>query len=277
VGGLAAPDSVKRPAADAVVAIMSASMERSAQMAITRRALILGIPAAAAVGTAQAATARGAATARNAAVPFQSPIAIRSRNAVAAPDLPRLDVAYPHRVDVTVRYVSRDDSCTTRGEEEVVQADVPAGAAAVTLGSARYELLQYHFHTPSEHTLDGHRYPVEQHFVHRGPNGETLVLGLFLVPGGHRRQIPEPLPAECGPSEQMTVDLRNALPNDLSTFRYQGSLTTSPFTEPVSWLVLRQPRAVATSGIVGYRRLFPDGDARETQPLNGRVVRYRRQ
>jgi carbonic anhydrase len=270
-------------------------------MAISRRALILGIPAAATMSAAAAAigAAPGGAAARatatrataarataatktatasaETALPFQSPIAIRSRNAVAAPHLPRLHLEYPHRVDVTVRYVSRDGSCTARGEEEVVQADVPAGAAALLLGTTRYDLLQYHFHTPSEHTLDGHRYPVEQHFVHSGPNGETLVLGLFLVPGGRKEAIPERLPTECGPAYEKTVNLKGALPNDLSTFRYQGSLTTAPFTGPVSWLVLRRPLAVAAAGVAGLRRLFPDGDARETQPLNGRVIHYRHQ
>jgi carbonic anhydrase len=239
-------------------------------MSMSRRAFVLGVPAAATVGLLTPAAAR-------AQVPFQSPIAIRSRAAVLAPDLPRLDVDYPHRVDVTVRYVSRDDSCTERGEEEVVQADVPAQTAFVSLGTTRYELVQYHFHTPSEHTLDGHRYPVEQHFVHRGPNGETLVLGLFLVPGGTGDQIPRHLPGECGPSLSVTTDLATQLPRNLSTFRYRGSLTTSPFSEPVSWLVLRQAQAVALRGIAGYRRLFPEGNSRETQPLNGRVVRYRRQ
>jgi carbonic anhydrase len=248
-------------------------MERSAWVAISRRALILGIPAAATIG---AATGTATASAE-AAPPFQSPIAIRSRNAVAAPHLSRLHLEDPHSVDVTVRYVGRDGSCTARGEEDAVRADVPAGAAALLLGTTRYGLLQYHFHTPSEHTLDGHRHPVEQHFVHSGPNGETLVLGLFLVPGGHKEAVPEPLPAACGPTREQTVNLKSALPNDLSTFRYQGSLTTAPFTGPVSWLVLQKPLAVTAAGIAGLRRLFPDGDARETQPLNGRVVRYRRQ
>jgi carbonic anhydrase len=260
-------------------------------MAISRRALILGIPAAATMSAAAAAigaapgsaVARATAATRTAtasaetALPFQSPIAIRSRNAVDAPHLPRLRPEYPHRVDVTVRYVSRDGGCTTRGEEDVVQADVPAGAAALLLGTTRYDLLQYHFHTPSEHTLDGHRYPVEQHFVHSGPNGETLVLGLFLVPGGRKEAIPEPLPAECGPAYERTVNLKSELPTDLSTFRYRGSLTTAPFTGPVSWLVLQKPLAVAAAGVAGLRRLFPDGDARGTQPLNGRVIHYRRQ
>ena len=69
-------------------------------MTISRRALILGIPAAAAVGAAAPAAATTTGTTGG-----QSPIAIRSRAAVAAPHLPRLDVHYPHRVDVTVRYV----------------------------------------------------------------------------------------------------------------------------------------------------------------------------
>ena len=247
-------------------------------MAISRRAFVLGVPAAATVGLITPASAGSReARVRAEAPPFQSPVAIRSRDAVAAPGLPWLHIGYPHRVELTLRYVSRDDSCAERGEEEVVQADVPPQTAYARLGSTRYELLQYHFHTPSEHTLDGRRYPVEQHFVHRGPDGETLVLGLFLVPGGHHEQLPRELPTECGPQLRITTDLSRALPRNLSTFRYQGSLTTSPFSEPVSWLVLQQPQAVAGAGIVGYRRLFPHGNAREVQPLNGRVITYRHQ
>ena len=70
--------------------------------------------------------------------------------------------------------------------------------------------------------------------MHRGPDGETLVLGLFLTPGGHRHQIPQPLPTECGPARNAITDLARHLPQNLSTFRYQGSLTTAPFSEPVA-------------------------------------------
>jgi len=30
-----------------------------------------------------------------------------------------------------------------------------------------YDLLQYHFHTPSEHALDGKRFSMEVHLVHK--------------------------------------------------------------------------------------------------------------
>jgi carbonic anhydrase len=85
------------------------------------------------------------------------------------------------------------------------------------------------------------------------------------------------LPEECGPERELAGDLTAALPRELSTFRYQGSLTTAPYSEPVSWLVLAQHRKVAAESLTGYRNLFPDGDAREVQPLNGRRVQYRRQ
>jgi carbonic anhydrase len=85
------------------------------------------------------------------------------------------------------------------------------------------------------------------------------------------------LPEECGPERELSGDLAAALPRELSTFRYPGSLTTSPYSEPVSWLVLARQQKVATASLDGYRKLFPEGDARETQPLNGRVVQYRPQ
>lgn len=218
--------------------------------------------------------------------PQQSPIALRSRRAEHAPELPRLVVDYPREVEVSVRYVSRDpddpSGCSTRGREETVEAAVPPGSASIRLGRTRYELEQFHFHTPSEHVLDGHRFPVEQHLVHRGPDGRTLVVGLFLTAGGRggtaQDRVLERLPQECADEVPVAgIDLARSLPRDLSTFRYRGSLTTSPNTEGVSWLVLRRHRSIATATVEGFRSLFPDGDARDLQPLAGRVVALREQ
>jgi len=246
-------------------------------MDLSRRMLLLGVPALAATALITPSAA--------AAPAYQSPIHIRSRDAVEAPDLPALEIDYPRHVDLRVRYVRKDEGdpagCSVRGREEVVEAEVPEGAAGVRIGGTRYELLQFHFHTPAEHRLDGRRFPVEQHFVHRGPDGEMLVVGLFLTPGGRGGTVQDAvlggLPEECGPEREVAGDLAAALPRDLSTFRYQGSLTTAPYSEPVSWLVLAHQQKVAAASINGYRKLFPDGDARETQPLDGRVVQFRPQ
>ena len=250
-------------------------------MGQSRRTFLLGVPVLAA-----AALLPSTATVATATPPHQSPIHIRSRRAVAAPDLPELVIDYPDHVDLHVHYVSRDSEddqagCGHRGPEEVVEAAVPAGAASVRLGDTRFELLQFHFHTRAEHLLDGRRFPAEQHFVHRGPNGETLVLGLFLEPGGRGELVQDTvlgnLPAECAPELDASGDLAASLPRELSTFRYDGSLTTDPYSESVSWLVLARPQRVAAATLENHRRLFPDGNAREVQELNDRVVQYREQ
>jgi carbonic anhydrase len=246
----------------------------------TRRKFLIGVPAIAA-----AAMVVPAGTTALAATPRQSPIHLRSHKAVDDPELPELVVDYPDHVDLHVHYVRKDQDdpmgCTVRHHEEVVQAEVPAGAAGVELDGTRYELLQFHFHTPAEHVLDERRFPVEQHFVHRAADGKTLVLGLFLTGGGRggtlQDDVLRELPEECGPEHDVSGDLAGALPSDLSTFRYDGSLTTAPFTEDISWLVLRRPVEVEHATVDRYRDLFPDGNARELQPLNGRVVRYREQ
>jgi carbonic anhydrase len=220
-----------------------------------------------------------------ATTPRQSPIHIRSHKTVSDPELPELVVDYPDHVDLSVHYVRKDkddpNGCNIRNHEEVVEAEVPAGTAAVELDGVRYELVQFHFHRKSEHVLDDRRFPVEQHFVHSGPDGQTLVLGLFLDSGGDgdtlQDAVLDELPEECGDPIEVSGDLAGALPSDLSTFRYDGSLTTAPYTEGVSWLVLKQPVRLAQETVKCFRGLFPDGNSRELQSLNGRVVRYREQ
>jgi carbonic anhydrase len=246
-------------------------------MDLSRRTVLLGVPALAATALITPAAV--------AAPPHQSPVRIYSRDAVTARDLPALEIDYPRNVDLRVRYVHKDESdpagCSVRGREEVVEAGVPEGAAGVRIGGTRYELLQFHFHSPAEHQLDWNRFPIEQHFVHRGPNGETLVVALFLAPGGSGGTVQDAvldgLPEECGPEREVAGDLAAALPRELSTYRYEGSLTTAPYSEPVSWLVLAKRRLVTAASVKGYRALFPEGDAREPQPLNDRVVQYRPQ
>jgi carbonic anhydrase len=67
------------------------------------------------------------------------------------------------------------------------------------------------------------------------------------------------------------------LPRDLSTYRYQGSLTTDPYTEPVSWFVLKHHRGILPVSLAHFQSRFPEGDSRAIQPLNGRTVSYRPQ
>jgi carbonic anhydrase len=115
----------------------------------------------------------------------------------------------------------------------------------------------------------------------RRSDARLLVVGVFIQHGGGNddlNRIFQVLPQECAGNVSVPeVDLDDLLPRDRSSFRYPGSLTTSPFTEGVSWVVLPAPIRLNKSGIERYRALFPHGNSREVQPLNGGVVRYRPQ
>lgn len=211
----------------------------------------------------------------------QSPVDIHRTDVRRGRALPPLQVHYSRDALVSLAYVTRDagspDSCTTRDVEETEQAGVEPGAGWVVLEGRRYDLLQTHFHTPSEHAVDGRHAPMEQHLVHSDADGNLLVLAVLLLQGpagavGEADRLLTALPDECtDPVPVEHVDLRAMLPAQLGAVRYSGSLTTAPYSEGVRWFVL-EPQVVSAEGIARFRAVFPDGDAREVQPLGRREL-----
>lgn len=122
-----------------------------------------------------------------------------------------------------------------------------ASGSGMILDGVRYELLQFHFHTPSEHRLDGREYPAELHLVHRGPNGNLAVLGVLVAEGSENpalRPLVDHLPEKTGAKQSaggIQIDADALLPTRAQHYTYPGSLTTPPCTEGVKWLVLDQP------------------------------------
>jgi carbonic anhydrase len=213
-----------------------------------------------------------------AAVPQQSPVDVRVASVRRRRGLPQLGIHYSADTEVSVRYVRRDDAdadgCSTRGVEETEEIDVLPGAGWIDFAGTRYDLAQFHFHTPSEHTVEGRHAPLEMHLVHQSAAGVRLVLAVLLVPGraSEPDKVLQQLSGECG--DPVTVEHLNLgalLPANHSTVRYTGSLTTAPYTEGVLWF-LTVPKTVSPTGIANFQTLFPDGDSRPAQPLNGRVL-----
>lgn len=210
-------------------------------------------------------------------LPAQSPINITADAIRIDPTQPRLQVSYRHS-DLELEYVRKDASspagCTTRHHEETEEAVVTPGAGHVTVAGVRYELEQFHFHTPSEHRFQGRSAPLEMHLVHRSSAGRLLVIGVPLRAGAPSTvdTVLARLAPECGePIELHDVNLNRLLPADRSTLRYSGSLTTAPFTEGVQWF-LAEELTVSRATIARFQGLFTSGNARVTQPLNGRTV-----
>ena len=58
-------------------------------------------------------------------------------------------------------------------------------AHVATINGVKYNMLQFHFHAPSEHEINGLHYPVEIHFVNKNEAGELAVVGVFVRAGKH--------------------------------------------------------------------------------------------
>jgi carbonic anhydrase len=132
----------------------------------------------------------------------------------------------------------------------------------ITYRGGEYPLLQFHFHTPSEHAFDGEYAIGEIHFVHSDPEGRTVVMGVLVV------ESETPL-SHDGTSDVM--DLRDLLPRSTVHYAYDGSLTTPPFTEGVDWIVLKERLPVSLEQLDRFRGRYGTNN-RPIQPLNGRSV-----
>lgn len=156
-----------------------------------------------------------------------------------------------------------------------IQVNTPGGSH-LELDGSRYDLLQFHFHHESEHTVDGKQFPMEAHFVHKAADGGGLaVIGVFLAEGPENAVLapiwaamPE---AEGEAADDVTVDVKGLLPKSSAAFRYAGSLTTPPCSEVVAWTVMKQPVAASRGQIAAFAKLFPN-NYRPTQPLNRRFI-----
>lgn len=176
-------------------------------------------------------------------------------------------------VDIEFHYGVTANNIVNNGH--TIQVDADAGSHIIYNGIT-YDLLQFHFHAPSEHTVAGEAAPMEIHFVHKDRNSNNLaVVGVLLNEGDVENEAYAPIidnmPAEIGAPDAVGEDiaLGELLPESRGYFTYQGSLTTPPCSEVVRWLLLDAPVALSAKQIAAYRALY-DGNARPLQSLGAR-------
>ncbi len=149
--------------------------------------------------------------------------------------------------------------------------------STLSVGDRSWEVLQFHFHAGSEHTVGGMATPLELHIVHRGEDGGLAVLGVFIDEGGENQALApvfDHLPNEPGEPEEIEgveINIGDALPDNLAAWRYDGSLTTPPCSEGVRWHVLATSIEASAAQIDAFGAIFAH-NARPTQPLNGRAI-----
>ncbi|RZT41209.1 carbonic anhydrase [Cupriavidus agavae] len=152
---------------------------------------------------------------------------------------------------------------------------VPAKGGSVHLPDGEFDLLQFHFHSPSEVTFDGRAYPLTAHFVHRNAAGQLAVVAVLFRQGANNpilAPVFSALPHDRGDRNKIErLNVSELLPVSRNYYAFDGSLTTPPCTEGVKWYVLREPVEASAGQIAAFREIYPM-NARPTQPLHGRAV-----
>jgi carbonic anhydrase len=159
-----------------------------------------------------------------------------------------------------------------------IQVNYDAGSY-IELDGVRFDLLQFHFHAPSEHSINGKLAEAELHLVHKNAAGELAVVGVMIDTGADENPAFKNVwdnvkaPVAAGPVVSLTVQVNAAdmLPKVQTTYRYIGSLTTPPCSENVKWNVMLTPIEMSKSQLAAFTQLF-EGNNRPVQDLNGRPL-----
>ncbi len=158
-----------------------------------------------------------------------------------------------------------------------IQVTVEEGST-FTFAGKTYHLKQFHFHTPSEHTINGKNLPMEMHLVHQSDDKSLAVVSVLFEEGKVANEniakIVANLPAAKGESKHITdvnLELSMHLPKDNQAYHYVGSLTTPPCSESVQWLVLRNTAKVTAEQVAAFSsKIGPNN--RPVQGINERTI-----
>ncbi|GAQ79411.1 carbonic anhydrase [Klebsormidium nitens] len=215
----------------------------------------------------------------------QSPVAIEDSAAVPSSDPGALIITWNSAlIDFQVQNLGVTVQVMINGSNTLT---VPSYIYTPPANSTGLTLAQFHFHTPSEYTLDGEYFPAEVHFVHKDPvTGQLAVIGVFFSLSPDDSDNPElgtffpNITEDAGTNSEairQSLNLNSLLPASRSYYHLSGSLTTPPCSENVLWFVMKNPLDISSSQLMKLQFALAHGEGsrvnnRPVQPLNGRTI-----
>lgn len=215
----------------------------------------------------------------------QSPINI---NTATGSNLFKLDFNYSsvplqivnngHTIQINYNTTVAEEKSTIELKDRKYQ--LPSATSynsSVSISGEEYNLLQVHFHSPSEHHVVGAPRAMEAHFVHANSAGQLAVVGVFLEEGESNKFISKlwkKMPRNADgvhTFNNVTINVEDLLPKDRGYYHYRGSLTTPPCSEGVRWFVMRTPVEVSSSQVSQFLSTINE-NARPVQPINSRFL-----
>lgn len=145
-----------------------------------------------------------------------------------------------------------------------------------SIENKNFQLVQFHFHTPSETHINDKTYPLEIHFVHQNEKKELLVISVLMEEGDFHPEF-EKIVRVMPNNVDSVVEFKNfeasaLLPKSKAYYEFMGSLTTPPCSENVTWVVFKQPIQASKEQIQKVHNIIHD-DARNIQPTNHRLIK----
>jgi len=167
-------------------------------------------------------------------------------------------------------------SYITIGGEQHSLPEVKQYHSVLTISGEKYQLRQVHFHSPSEHAVDGENSVLEAHFMHVNDQQQLAVIGALFRVGEANPMIDklwQYMSSSVSESHHMDVAINAAdlLPANKEAYHYRGSLTTPPCSEGVRWFVFREKQTVSKSQVSKFLSVIGE-NARPVQPLNDRYL-----
>ena len=199
----------------------------------------------------------------------QSPIDLANATQV---ELPGVEIDTPSGQEVKV--LNQEGVIGALDNGHTIQINSRTGET-LTVGDKTYALIQFHFHAPSEHTVDGEHFPMEMHFVHQAEDGALAVVGVLIEEGTENPGI-APLWAQLAAAPgTVQIPARfadNVFPDAGSGFyHYDGSLTTPPCSEGVKWYVRKTLTRLSSDQIADFTASY-DHNNRPVQALGNRTL-----
>ena len=175
--------------------------------------------------------------------------------------------------DIIYNYASTKLNIVNNGHTIKISCDK---GNTIEVNGKTFELLQFHFHSQSEHTVNSAFYIIEMHLVHQSEDGEYAVIGVFIEEGDENvayNSFMDKFPKEKGELETIEgviIELSALLPKTLSLYKYDGSFTTPPCTEGINWFVLNKSVSLSKEQIKCFTNIY-DNNNRPVQPVNERT------
>ena len=176
---------------------------------------------------------------------------------------------------IKYNYVTSAKSIINNGH--TIQVNMDEGSY-IEIDNIHFDLLQFHFHTPSENQIESENFPLEVHFVHADVYGNLAVVAV-LFKDGKKNEILEmiwdKMPSHTSKKRAFSLketDVQSFLQKKKAYYRFDGSLTTPPCTEGVRWFVYQEYATVSKEQIHKFEKAIHGHDNRPVQPIHARKI-----